>query len=59
MKTYEEITAELRLKREKLDQHFRDRDEENRSNDVLDKLKELRERSERIVSSEKPQGPRA
>lgn len=47
MKTYEEITEELRQKREKLDQHFRDLAESGHATEVLEKLRELRQRGEK------------
>ncbi len=54
MKTYDEITAELRQQREKLEQHFRDLAETSGAGDVLEKLKELRQRGERIGGSHPP-----
>jgi hypothetical protein len=45
--------AELRLQREKLEQHFRDLAEARGTTDVLEKLRELRERSEKNRAPEK------
>lgn len=61
MKTYDEIRAELRQQRERLEQHFRDLAEASGTTDVLEKLRELRERSEKNRAPEKAEeeGPKA
>lgn len=48
MKSYDEITAELRQKREQLEEHFRNLAETSGATDVLEKLRELRERGEKM-----------